>query len=29
MVKARIDVYREEQSTGSRPAFFQVAATEI
>jgi hypothetical protein len=29
IIKARIDAYREEQSTGSRPPFFQVTATEI
>jgi hypothetical protein len=27
-IKAKIDAYREEQSTGSRPPFFQVMASE-
>jgi hypothetical protein len=29
IIKAKIDAYREEQSNGSRPPFFQVTATEI
>ena len=28
IIKAKIDAYREERSTGSRPAFFQVMASE-
>jgi hypothetical protein len=28
IIKAKIDAYREEQSTGSRPPFFQVMASE-
>ena len=29
IIKARIDAYREEKSSGWRPPFFQVTATEI
>ena len=28
IIKAKIDTYREERSTGSRPPFFQVMASE-
>ena len=28
ILKAKIDAYREERSTGSRPPFFQVMASE-
>jgi hypothetical protein len=28
IIKAKIDAYREERSTGSRPPFFQVMASE-
>jgi len=29
IIKARIDVYREERQAGGRPPFFQVTATEL
>jgi hypothetical protein len=28
IIKAKIDAYREDRSTGSRPSFFQVLASE-